>query len=81
MYSAKYSAKSRGDRLKPILVMETAENWFGSHAMSVRQLVADRLWHRQRRWFGKPGTEACVRATSIVMKDPLVEERPQMPLV
>lgn len=49
--------------------METAENWLGSDAMSVRKLVADRLWHRQRCRFGKPRTEACVRAPSIVQLD------------
>jgi hypothetical protein len=46
MNGRRYSARSRSDRLKPILVMETAENWLGSDLMSVRKLVADRLWHR-----------------------------------
>jgi hypothetical protein len=34
--------KSRRDRLKPVLVMETGENGFRHDPMSVRKLVIDR---------------------------------------
>jgi hypothetical protein len=39
--------KSRCNLLKPVFVMKTAENSSGSDAMSVRELVASRSWHRQ----------------------------------
>jgi hypothetical protein len=34
--------KSRRDRLKPVLVMKTGENWFRSHPMPRRKLLAGR---------------------------------------
>jgi hypothetical protein len=70
----------RRDRLKPILVMKTAENWSGCDTMSVRKLVAGRSWHAQRRRLGNLRTEARVRATVIVMRYPLSQNLSQMPL-
>jgi hypothetical protein len=71
----------RRHRFKSILVMETAENWFGSDAMSARKLVACRSGHAQRCRLGDSRTKARVGATPIVMRDPLAEDLPQMPLI
>jgi hypothetical protein len=71
----------RRNRLKPVLVMKTAENWFGSDAMSMRKLVACRSWHRQRWPLRNPGTETRVGTTAIVMAYPFGQDLPQMSLV
>jgi hypothetical protein len=67
--------KSRRERFKPVLVMEIGENRFRSDPISQRNMVADRSCHRQRWRLRNPGTEAGVRAASIVMKHPLGQDR------
>ncbi len=69
------------DQLKAVFVMKTAENWSSSDAMAVRKLVVCRSWHRQGCRLGNPRTKARVRATLIVVRHPLGEDRSQMPLV
>lgn len=66
---------------KPVLVMETGENWFRDNPMSLRNVVAGRSCHGHRWRLGNPRTEARVRATPIVMRYPLGQDRPQMPFM
>jgi len=49
---------------KPVLVMETGENRFRSHSMSLQNVVAGRSYHGHRWRLGNPRTETRVRATS-----------------
>jgi hypothetical protein len=60
--------------------METAENGPGDDAVPCWKLRDRRSHHRQRCRFWNPRTEARVRATLIVMRHPLGEDLPQMPL-
>ena len=73
--------KSCREWFKPVLVMETGENWFRDNPMSLRNVVADRSCHGHSGRLGNPRTEARVRASPIVMRDPLGQDRPQLPFM
>ena len=61
--------------------METGENRFRSHSMSLQNVVAGRSYHGHRWRLGNPRTEARVRASPIVMRDPLGQDLPQLPFI
>jgi hypothetical protein len=61
--------------------METGENWFRSNPMSLRDVVAERPCYRHRWRLRNPRTEARMRASPIVMRDPLAQDLPQLPFM
>src|SRR5215475_4442865 len=60
--------------------METAENRFRSHPMSVRDVVVGRS-RNGRRSLRNSTTEARVCATAIVVQYPFSQEPPRMPFI
>ena len=70
----------RRDLLKPVFVMQPAEDRLCHHAMTLRNLVSilcERRWKAfSRIWNSRP--EAGVRPAPVVVRYPLGEQDPQM---
>src|SRR5215472_6276212 len=77
----KSNQASRGNFLKPIFMMQSAEYVLCSYSTIQRQLVPLILsaWQSLYRRFWNPWSQTCMWASAIVMCNPLPQYSPQMP--
>jgi hypothetical protein len=75
------SAKSRGDRFKPILMMEAGENRCRGDTVRTGNLVIAQPGGDGRRRIGNAGAESRVWTNAIVMSHPLGQDSAEMLVV
>jgi hypothetical protein len=79
--SARTLVRSRREPLKPIFMVEAAQNRVrGDPHVSWELMASDDRSREARRRFRQARTEACVRAATVIMELPDFEEPPQVRL-